>query len=91
VKLFPASVNPRKPTRLPLLFALDSKLKLADGFSYVPNCKDRKANDDNSRAVNCATDFGSGDSAGSNSDGFGDLGVGSDASGGGDGGGGGGD
>jgi hypothetical protein len=32
-------INPYKPTRLPLLFALDSKLKLADGFHYAPDCR----------------------------------------------------
>ena len=76
------TINPRQPTRLPLLFALDAKLKLADGFSYLPNCKDRKANDNNSRAVNCATDFGGSGSDGGSSDGFGDLGLSSDAGGG---------
>lgn len=32
-------VNPYRPTRLPLLFALDAKLKLADGFVYALDCK----------------------------------------------------
>jgi hypothetical protein len=32
------NINPRKATRLPLLFALDAKLKIADGFNYVVNC-----------------------------------------------------
>lgn len=31
-------INPRSPTRLPLLFALDAKLGLADGFHYVLDC-----------------------------------------------------
>ncbi len=34
------SINPRKPTRLPLLFALDKKFAIPDGFSYVPDCSD---------------------------------------------------
>ena len=49
------TINPLKPTRLPLLFALDAKLKLADGFHYVPNCdllKDKKS-DATSSSVNC--------------------------------------
>jgi hypothetical protein len=31
-------INPRAPTRLPLLFALDSKLGVADGFAYALDC-----------------------------------------------------
>jgi hypothetical protein len=33
------NINPRRPSRLPLLFALDSKLKIANGFAYTPNCE----------------------------------------------------
>ena len=29
------NINPRKPTRLPLLFAIDEKLKIAGGFTYT--------------------------------------------------------
>lgn len=32
------NINPRKPTRLPLLFALDKKLGIADGFVYHLDC-----------------------------------------------------
>ena len=31
-------INPRNPSRLPLLFALDSKLAIAGGFTYIANC-----------------------------------------------------
>ncbi len=31
-------INPAKPSRLPLLFALDSKLNIADGFRYAADC-----------------------------------------------------
>jgi hypothetical protein len=31
-------INPRQPTRLPLLFALDAKLGAADGFNYALDC-----------------------------------------------------
>ncbi len=31
-------INPRAPTRLPLLFALDTKLGVADGFAYALDC-----------------------------------------------------
>ena len=34
------SIDPRAPTRLPLLFALDKKFAIAGGFTYVPNCRD---------------------------------------------------
>ena len=34
------AIQPRKPTRLPLLFALDSKLAIDNGFYYVPDCGD---------------------------------------------------
>ena len=33
------NINPRAPTRLPLLFALDSKLNIPNGFRYVANCE----------------------------------------------------
>jgi hypothetical protein len=32
------NINPKKPTRLPLLFALDSKLSIVGGFVYVADC-----------------------------------------------------
>jgi hypothetical protein len=31
-------INPRAATRLPLLFAIDAKLGIADGFRYVADC-----------------------------------------------------
>ena len=34
------SINPRQPSRLPLLFALDKKYAVPGGFSYVPDCRD---------------------------------------------------
>lgn len=78
------TINPRTPTRLPLLFALDTKLNIPDGFRYTPNCDSlrEKNQDGNANSINCATEFGS--SADGGSDGFGDLDFGSD--GGGDGG-----
>ena len=32
------NIDPVRPTRLPLLFALDSKLKITNGFVYQPDC-----------------------------------------------------
>jgi hypothetical protein len=96
------AIKPDTPTRLPLLFALDAKLKIANGFHYVPDCHDiarKNAAGGDGSASYCGTSFSdgsfSGDAGGfggveSSSDGFSFDGGGSD--GGGDGGcGGGGD
>jgi len=81
------NINPVNPTRLPLLFALDSKFNIANGFVYQPDCKALRKN--GSGGGHCGGDFADTSFDGS-SDGFGDSG--SDAGGdggGGDGGGGG--
>jgi hypothetical protein len=95
------NINPRNPTRLPLLFALDAKMNIADGFRYAPDCKNLRANDGAAAAssvvvVHCGGDFSS-PSIDGGTDGFGSSsssdsgwgGSGSDSGGGGDGGGGG--
>ncbi len=84
------NIDPKKPTRLPLLFALDSKLNIPNGFLYAPDCSGaittKKSNGGCSSY--CATDFSDtsfdGDLAG-----FGDAGFSGDSAsdGGGDGGG----
>lgn len=52
------NINPRDPTRLPLLFALDAKLKIVDGFRYVADCDSvRRQGADGSGAVYCGGDF----------------------------------
>lgn len=81
------NINPTKPTRLPLLFALDAKLGVADGFHYTPDCSALRSPQTGgaSSATHCGGDFSSAAFDGS-TDGFGD-GHGGD---GGDGGGGGG-
>lgn len=61
------AIQPRRPSRLPLLFALDQKLHIANGFHYLPDCgdigvKSRKGGD--SAGVYCATDFSSGSASG---------------------------
>jgi len=48
------NINPRRPTRLPLLFALDAKLGISDGFVYALNCS--KLTDRQSGTVHCASD-----------------------------------
>ena len=94
------SIQPRRPTRLPLLFALDMKLNIAEGFRYAPDCKDIRAKSaaggDGKGQSYCGTDFSddsySGDAGsmgGSEASGSGDGG--SDGGGDGDGDGGGGD
>jgi hypothetical protein len=84
------NINPRRPTRLPLLFALDTKLGVADGFHYVADCDAlRRRNADGSAptaVVYCGNDFASPSYDGS-IDGFGDGGGGDGGDGGGDGGG----
>ena len=81
------NINPSKPTRLPLLFAIDSKLGIADGFRYVPDCS--ALVEGGSASAYCGGDFASSSVDGS-TDGFGDIGSSSSDSGsdgGGDGGG----
>lgn len=54
------AISPRKPTRLPLLFALDAKLAIAGGFQYVPDCRDiarKGAAGGDSSGSYCGTDF----------------------------------
>ena len=67
-------IDPRNPSRLPLLFAIDAKLGLADGFVYSPDCREARARGDNS--INCAGEFADSSVDGS-TDGFGDSDSGS--------------
>lgn len=90
------AIHPRRPSRLPLLFALDSKLGIAGGFSYLPDCRDIDRLDrqgGGNGSVYCGTSFSDGSYSG-DADGLGGAdssgdGAGGDGSGdGGDGGGG---
>lgn len=74
------NIDPRKPGRLPLLFAIDAKLGIADGFRYSPDCRALRQGGDGS--VYCGGDFSSSDVDGS-TDGFGDGGGGDGGDGGG--------
>jgi hypothetical protein len=49
------NINPHQATRLPLLFALDAKLNISNGFRYVPNCVPLRQSGDH--AVHCAGDL----------------------------------
>ncbi|NEX20761.1 hypothetical protein G3480_10635 [Thiorhodococcus mannitoliphagus] len=66
-------IDPKKTTRLPLLFALDQQLKLENGFRYALDCHrpKRQGQDSSSAPVYCAGDMSSTAFDGS-SDGFGD-------------------
>jgi hypothetical protein len=59
------NINPHKPTRLPLLFALDSKLNIAGGFHYVADCQGarRQGVNDGGAATYCGADLGAADSS----------------------------
>jgi hypothetical protein len=80
-------INPQKPSRLPLLFALDTKFAIVGGFLYAPDCSGLPVNRNSSDGVvNCAGDFSS-DSFDGGIDGFGDADASSSSDGAGDGGG----
>jgi hypothetical protein len=74
------NINPRDPARLPLLFALDGKLNIPNGFRYVANCEGiQKAgnNGEGASAIYCGADLSSssadgGTDSGDASDGGGD-------------------
>ena len=80
------SIDPRKPARLPLLFALDVKFGIPGGFDYVPDCKavDRHNGSD----AHCGSSFGESSSSDGGSAGDANGFGGSEASSGADGGGG---
>ena len=63
-------INPRAPTRLPLLFALDKKFGIAGGYRYEANCESiGRASDSN---VHCGSVFSDSSSGASgDADGFG--------------------
>jgi hypothetical protein len=69
------NINPRAPTRLPLLFALDSKLRIPNGFSYLPDCKGvrREGSLGDGSTSYCGGDFSS-DSFDGGTDGLSDAG-----------------
>ena len=58
------NINPRAPTRLPLLFALDTKLNIPNGFHYATDCTFAGKRADGG-TVYCAGDFSSPDFDGS--------------------------
>ncbi|WP_137974635.1 hypothetical protein [Pseudomonas sp. F(2018)] len=83
-------IDPQLPARLPLLFALDAELGIADGFRYSLNCGAHPGSYRNGDAY-CASHIGCGSGcsggSGSNNDSSGDAGSDAGSDGGGCGGG----
>jgi hypothetical protein len=76
------NINPLKPTRLPLLFALDTKFGIANGFRYMADCEGvRRADEKGSSTPHCGGDFSSNSFDGT-TDGFSDGGGSGDGGGG---------
>jgi len=65
------SINPKQPSRLPLLFALDAKFAIPGGFVYMADCKGVRR-DDGQGGVHtyCGESFSDGSYSG-DADGFG--------------------
>jgi hypothetical protein len=84
------NIDPRRPARLPLLFALDAKLGIVGGFVYIADCEAVRrmdpagagstvhcGGDFNDSSIDGSTDgFGDGSDGGTSSDGGGDSGGG---------------
>ena len=51
------NIDPRQPTRLPLLFAIDTKLGIAGGFAYAANCQALQGKTTTGSATHCGADF----------------------------------
>jgi hypothetical protein len=66
------NINPNKPTRLPLLFALDSKLGIPNGFIYVADCSGFQRHDGDGSTTYCGAELGSSSSDGGCGGGSGD-------------------
>ena len=69
------NIDAREPTRWPLLFALDTKLNIPNGFTYHPRCEELRKG--GTAVVYCGGHFGSSSVAG-----FDDGGGGGDGGGG---------
>lgn len=70
------NIQPRQPSRLPLLFALDAKLQIAGGFRYLADCSGVRRDGEERRdggATHCGGDFSS-DGFDGGTDGLGDAG-----------------
>ncbi|MEW5786257.1 MAG: hypothetical protein AB1899_00245 [Pseudomonadota bacterium] len=63
------NIDPRHPSRLPLLFAIDGKMGIADGFRYTADCK--SPGDPSQGGSHCGADLGASDSGDGGGDGDG--------------------
>ncbi|WP_325893132.1 glycine-rich domain-containing protein [Grimontia sp. NTOU-MAR1] len=63
------NIDPVNPTRLPLLFEIDSKLNIEDGFKYTLDCQKSHANEYCASHIGCSSGC-----AGSTADGISDGG-----------------
>ena len=61
------NINPLRATRLPLLFALDAKWDIPNGFRYEADCSVLRKNGDGT--VYCGADFSGGNGSSNSSDG----------------------
>lgn len=52
------NINPRRPSRLPLLFALDAQLNVPNGFTYVVDCSGVARQADSGTTIYCGADLG---------------------------------
>lgn len=56
IACFREKINPKNPSKLPLIFAIDVKLNIPDGFKYELNCKNSDGNPNNTGTSSyCAT------------------------------------
>ncbi len=68
------NIDPSAPASLPLLFALDTRLAIPDGFRYEPDCRTKRSSDDGSAVIVssslalCGTSFSDGSYSGSSAD-----------------------
>lgn len=63
------NIDPKAPLQLPLLFAIDSLLKIEDGFKYSLDCRGKGREDYCASHIGCSSGC-SGSSCASDSDGF---------------------
>jgi hypothetical protein len=67
-------IDPRSPAYLPVLFAIDNRLRIPDGFHYAPDCRSAKTKVDPQRnggcggGAHCGTSFSDGSYSGSSAD-----------------------
>lgn len=80
-------IDPRAPSHLPFLFAIDNRLRIPDGFHYAPDCRlaagkveDQKSGGCGGGDVHCGTSFSDGSYSGGSAD-FGGAEAGGDAGG----------